>query len=76
MRRIEAAITWIGRLASKATSAHRLINRLDQAILAKAFRGEFVPQDSADEPASVLLGRIRAGRAGVLPSRRRDCKAG
>ncbi|PKK88468.1 MAG: restriction endonuclease subunit S [Candidatus Wallbacteria bacterium HGW-Wallbacteria-1] len=33
--------------------------RLNQSILAKAFRGELVPQDSDDEPASVLLERIR-----------------
>ncbi len=32
------------------------------AILAKAFRGELVPQDPDDEPASVLLERIRADR--------------
>lgn len=30
------------------------------SILTKAFRGELVPQDPNDEPASVLLGRIRA----------------
>jgi type I restriction enzyme S subunit len=36
---------------------------LDQSILAKAFRGELVPQDPADEPASVLLDRIKAERA-------------
>ena len=35
----------------------------DEAILAKAFRGELVPQDPNDEPASVLLERIRAERA-------------
>ena len=32
----------------------------DTALLAKAFRGELVPQDPSDEPASVLLERIRA----------------
>ena len=35
------------------------VNQLDQRILAKAFRGELVPQDPNDEPASVLLERIR-----------------
>lgn len=38
------------------------IQRLDQSILSKAFRGELVPQDPNDEPASVLLERIRAER--------------
>jgi type I restriction enzyme S subunit len=35
----------------------------DQSLLATAFRGELVPKDPADEPASVLLDRIRAARA-------------
>ena len=34
----------------------------DQSILAKAFRGELVPQDPRDEPASELLARIKAER--------------
>ncbi|MDC3957423.1 restriction endonuclease subunit S [Polyangium jinanense] len=33
---------------------------LDRAILSKAFRGELVPQDPTDEPASLLLDRLRA----------------
>lgn len=36
---------------------------LRQAILKKAFTGHLVPQDPADEPASALLARLRAGRA-------------
>lgn len=36
------------------------LNCLDQSILAKAFRGELVPQDPNDEPASELLKRIKA----------------
>lgn len=62
-RRIEVAFAEIDRLTSEAAAARRLLDRLDQAILAKAFRGELVPQDAADEPASVLLDRIRAERA-------------
>jgi len=35
---------------------------LRQSILKKAFAGELVPQDPADEPAAELLARIRAER--------------
>jgi type I restriction enzyme, S subunit len=63
VRRARATLTWLDRLASEATSAWKLIDHLHQAILAKAFRGELVPQDPNDEPASVLLERIRAERA-------------
>lgn len=40
-------------------------DQLDQSILAKAFRGDLVPQDPNDEPAAVLLERIRAEREKV-----------
>ncbi|RWP62578.1 restriction endonuclease subunit S [Mesorhizobium sp.] len=75
VRRIEIAFTWIDRLASEATSARRLIDRLDQSVLAKAFRGELLPQDPADEPASVLLERIRAERS-AAPKAKRGRRAG
>ncbi|MBU0584014.1 MAG: restriction endonuclease subunit S [Alphaproteobacteria bacterium] len=71
---IERAFTWIDRLASEATSARKLIDRLDQAVLAKAFRGELVPQDPADETASVLLERIMAERR-TKPKARRGRRA-
>jgi len=35
---------------------------LRRSLLERAFRGELVPQDPSDEPASVLLDRIRLGR--------------
>jgi type I restriction enzyme S subunit len=36
--------------------------QLRRAILDRAFRGTLVPQDPSDEPASVLLERIRTER--------------
>lgn len=47
--------------ATGHTALH--IVSFEQAALAKAFRGELVPQDPTDEPASALLDRIRAARA-------------
>ncbi len=41
------------------------------ALLAKAFRGELVAQDSADEPAGVLLERVQAARGAMGESRAR-----
>ena len=40
-----------------------------QNILRAAFSGQLVPQDPNDEPASVLLARIRAESARSLPTR-------
>lgn len=64
VRRIEKAFTWLEKIATEHARAEHLLPKLDQAILAKAFRGELVPQDPNDEPASVLLERIKAERGG------------
>ena len=48
-------------VVKRADSARGRSNDLTQSILAKAFRGELVPQNPDDEPASVLLERIRGG---------------
>ena len=46
---------------------------LRRSVLKAAFEGKLVPQDPADEPASMLLERIRAEReaAGATPKRSR-----
>ncbi|MGR3269811.1 hypothetical protein DU478_05845 [Thalassococcus profundi] len=63
VRRIEAAFDRIDRMTEEATRAAHLLDRLDERLLAKAFRGELVPQDPDDEPAEALLTRIREARA-------------
>jgi type I restriction enzyme S subunit len=63
VRQIKAAFARADRLEAEARRARALLDRLEAAILARAFRGELVPQDPEDEPASVLLERIRARRA-------------
>jgi type I restriction enzyme S subunit len=52
-------------------NAAERLSACEQAALAKAFRGELVPQDSNDERASVMLERIRAARADAPQSPRR-----
>jgi hypothetical protein len=50
-------------------------DRLEAAILTRALRGEPVPQDPDDEPASLLLARIRTQRsAAPKPKRSRKTK--
>jgi len=71
--------TLADQLEAKLTAARKSVDRLTPALLAKAFRGELVPQDHSDEPANVLLERIRAARrveaAAGKPSRRGRRKA-
>ncbi|WP_207309077.1 hypothetical protein [Desulfobacter hydrogenophilus] len=42
----------------------------NQQILTKAFRGGLVPQDPTDEPALVLLDRIKAEREAMKPKKK------
>ncbi|TVQ58910.1 MAG: restriction endonuclease subunit S [Rhodobacteraceae bacterium] len=67
---METAFARIDRLAAEAARAAHLFDRLDERLLAKALRGELVPQDPADEPAAHLLARLRAARAGAPKPKR------
>lgn len=79
VRRAQQLFTLAEQLEARLTAVRRIVERLTPALLAKAFRGELVPQDPGDEPASVLLERIRAARqaeaASSGPSRRGRKKA-
>lgn len=63
VRRVEQLFIFADQLEARVKAAQTRIDRLTQSILAKAFRGELVPQDPNDEPASVLVDRIKAQRA-------------
>jgi type I restriction enzyme S subunit len=70
LRRIGLMLQRLDAPGNKLPLLRRKIDELDQSILAKAFRGELVPQDPTDEPASVLLDRIRAEKSAEAPRRR------
>ena len=59
VRRVEALFKIADRIEERYQRAKAQVDKLTQSILAKAFRGELVPQDPNDEPASVLLERIK-----------------
>lgn len=60
VRRVEALFKKADAIEERHKKAKVFVDKLTQSILAKAFRGELVAQDPNDEPASVLLERIRA----------------
>jgi type I restriction enzyme S subunit len=63
VRRVEALFAFADRIEERYAKVKAHMDKLTQSILVKAFRGELVPQDPNDEPASVLLERIRQERA-------------
>ncbi len=63
VKRLDGKLSAVEIVLSVCKKAHAELDQLDQSILSKAFRGELVPQDPADEPAAVLLERLRAAQA-------------
>jgi type I restriction enzyme, S subunit len=70
VRRVEALFRLADAIEARVVAGAHQAERLTQAILAKAFRGELVPteaelarQEGRDfEPAAVLLSRLKAAR--------------
>lgn len=82
VRRGKALLAIADRIEARYVTALRHSKRLASLTLAKAFRGELIPQDPTDEPASILLERIRSSKASPAPAttgkartRRPDLKA-
>ncbi|RDI11038.1 hypothetical protein DFO48_105554 [Comamonas sp. AG1104] len=67
VRRVEILFAYADRLEARLQTARSAADRLTPALLAKAFRGELVPQDPNDEPATELLRRLREARAAEAP---------
>lgn len=71
VRRVETLFACADRLEARYHEARAQVEQLTPALLAKAFRGELVPQDPSDEPAIVLLARLQAERANA-PTKRQS----
>lgn len=78
VRRVEALFKLANSIERRVKAATVRAEKLTQAILAKAFRGELVPTEAElarregrpYEPASALLSRIRAERERAKPQKR------
>ena len=62
LREIDQRLSLTDKLLGCIDSELLRANSVRQSILKKAFSGQLVPQDPHDEPASALLGRVRAER--------------
>ncbi|HZR03204.1 MAG TPA: restriction endonuclease subunit S, partial [Burkholderiales bacterium] len=70
---VDQRLSLIEAMRDAVKTANRRNAALKRSILERAFHGELVPHDPSDEPASLLLERIRAERAATapIPKRRR-----
>lgn len=67
VRRVEALFAMADWIEARVKAARARVERLTPASLSKAFRGDLVPQDPNDEPASALLERVRAQANDPMP---------
>ena len=75
VRRAKVLLTFSDNLEARLGTAAEAADRLTPAVLAKAFRGELVPQDPADEPADLMLQRLRSIKTPEAAARRRRSPA-
>ena len=64
--RADMLLPLVEQIASDETELHHLVSKAKSKILDLAIRGQLVPQNPNDEPASVLLERIRAEKEELI----------
>ena len=75
VRRVEGLFALADQLEVRLAKARGQVDKLTPSLLARAFAGKLVPQDPNDEPASVLLERIRMRQNGNEPNKRKAKRA-
>ena len=66
IQKIEDADRYIAQISDSRQRLSELVDNAKSKILDLAIRGQLVPQDPNDEPASVLLERIRAEKESLI----------
>ena len=66
LRRIDVETTTLDSIEATIAATLGKLQALRQSILKMAFNGQLVPQDPNDEPASVLLDRIKVEREQIV----------
>lgn len=75
VRRVATLFAFADGLETRLQTAQTATARLAPALLAKAFRGELVPQDPNDEPAGELLRRLQQEAPSIRVKRGRKSTA-
>jgi type I restriction enzyme S subunit len=75
VQKIESCFEKIDETESSLNKVEKLLEKYRESLLSKAFRGELIPQNPDDEPASVLLSKIRAEREKAETSKKKKVQA-